>query len=357
MVGSLHGAQEGLGDPSPRRGWRGSNRAQRTESGRSKRGRAGQPGSPARSTASGPAQPSLWAACLGVPALPAPMPTLPLRLIWRDGAGMLPPFHRKESRLRDQSRGPSSCHHRLSPRSESEPSSSRATGQGLARPAGHSGLGSWLPGNLPEKKTRRASSEPGPFCLSGTGASVGIALGEEGATILLPGVLVPWEGMGRTPARATPLSCLSCFLGGKPHTHSQGLRRSMGLSEAARPRDRSQQTRGPACPPGPRCPALPCPELSAHQGGAEAGDLCHAGGEGPSRGQVGGSGSPWASPRRWAKSRLGRNKLVFTAARKHEELAEHTDSPSRACGRAGRPPRRLLVTLPGHTRAGGAVFA
>lgn len=154
------------------------------------------------------------------------------------------------------------------------------------------------------------------------------------------------------PCPASPASW-----GANPTLTARGSGAAWACLKQRGPRARSQQTRGPACPPGPRCPALPCPELSAHQGGAEAGDLCHAGGEGPSRGQVGGSGSPWASPRRWAKSRLGQNKLVFTAARKHEELAEHTDSPSRACGRAGRPPRRLLVTLPGHTRAGGAVFA
>lgn len=175
----------------------------------------------------------------------------------------MPPFHRKESRLRDQSRAPTSCHHRPSPRSESEPSSSRATGQGLAQPAGHSGLGSWLPGNLPEKKTRRASSEPGPFCLSGTGASVGIALGEKRATILPPGVLVPWVGMGRTPARATPHPVSPAFRGTNPTLTDRGSDTAWALLKQQGPRARSYCWGHPnPCPPGASLP-LPCPALRA----------------------------------------------------------------------------------------------
>lgn len=59
-------------------------------------------------------------------------------------------------------------------------------------------------------------------------------------------------------------------------------------------------------------------------------------------------------PEAGAGSRLGQNKLVFIEARKHEALAQHAGSSSRACG---RPPLLRQPGLSSPVPAWGAMRA
>lgn len=59
-------------------------------------------------------------------------------------------------------------------------------------------------------------------------------------------------------------------------------------------------------------------------------------------------------PEAGAGSRLGQNKLVFIEARKHEALAQHAGSSSRACG---RPPLLRQPGLSSPVLAWGAMRA
>lgn len=184
-----------------------------------------------------PAQP--WAACPRVPALAGLMPTRPLCLTWHGGARMLSHLTGKNQGPEVSPEPPAPGQQGLSPRPESEPSSGRAAGQGLARPAGHSG--SFRVGQLAPRKLAREENQTGllrarptpPFPQRGHCSQ----RRKSHHPIPPPESWSP----GGTPLRAAPLPSSPALWG----TNGQGLGHSMGMSEAARPTGQQLADSGP----------------------------------------------------------------------------------------------------------------